>query len=439
MNAGDIDQAMMKALHDMIDSTNVKVIDESTFEDAVLEVYQTLLIKEFEDDPEGNVTLHGTLIQRVRNPPPGFKYFPYRINDKDAKDCIELRRIRAANFINPASENDGSGCKDHGIAATFNVSLPMKGRPIADVNYPFKVLELSLCLEMSSVFQNGKQYRPALLFPIKGQEQNFISFKVNRIKDGNTEDCFDVDAIESMRLFDYFRLKPFFSIPSEKKKKISYYPKLNFGFYAQTPWTRNIITTTIPTLLLIAMLWLNWFLHLHKNDESSTFSDYFANSLTIILALVVMIPALQDRSVGRTYLNFVDYMMIFMFVGTGIASYPPYAFIGNVIASLGLLFILYAVFQYLKLLFTVRKMNDAYSFSTFVKQKDSSAKSGKGVEKIRGEDIDLSKWNSVTSEIDHLSYLAKKDKLKKARKEKKKLKKCITSASTSAGTSTIQV
>lgn len=421
MDAKEIEAAVFKAS---------PVVDEDNLDDVVLYVYQTLLIKEFEDDSEGNVTLHGTLIQRVLNPPTGFTHFTYRVNDKDANGAIELRRTRAANFFSLKGHSEDEGNQLKGIASTFNVSLPMKGRPITKVNYPFKVIELSVTLEMSSTALDGKQYRPSLVFPKDKELRNFISFKVNRLKEGDKESCFDIDAIEHMRVLDYFRLKPYFIIPKEEKKQVKYFPKLTVGIYAEIPWIRNIITTTIPTTLLILMLWLNWYLHIHKDDKSSTYSDYFSNSLTIVLALVVLIPALQDSSVGRTKFNFVEGMIVLMFLGTGIASNPDWAFAGNGIASLGLLCIIFPILRYVWVKHRVSHLNTNYSFSDFVKKDKKD-----GDKKVRGEDVDLDVWRAKPDVIEHLSYMGEYEK-----KIKEELnRKDTNSRSSSAETTVHQV
>jgi hypothetical protein len=374
-----------------------ELLDEEKFTEVIVPVYQTIIAKEIKNDLDGNLVLVCTIVQKVVNPPEGFQCFSYRVNDESGEPFVELRRLRKA------AVKDELGDVDQGTvayAATFNCSLPMRLKVLRGVNYPFKICEASILLEMSSAFVGNCQVRPLLKVPRVNQSlDDLIGIKVKKIDGmkGDQDRHYDAEKFDNCSSHDIFQLRPVFKMEPEVKGNLIYCPKIEFKWYLEVPFWRMVINSMLPTLLLVAMQWVNYYFFMLGGpraverglDLSNMMIDaptYFGNALTLILTVIVLVPSAQEKATGRSYVNFVDIMMVFLVIGSGISAWadPIPGFIGTIVSTLSLIFPLIATWQYRKVSRQIKSLGKDQNISDFVIKS-----------KRRGEEISLSDWKDV--------------------------------------------
>ena len=181
-------------------------------------------------------------------------------------------------------------------------------------------------------------------------------------------------------------------VEPEVKGKLFYCPKLEIKWYLEVPFWRMVINSTLPTALLVAMQWVNYYFFMRPggirlddkmNNMAMDPASYFGNALTLILTVIVLVPSAQEKASGRSYVNFVDLMMIFLVIGSGISAWaqPIPGFVGLLVSTTSLIFPLIAAWQYIKVSKVIRSQSSHQKISHFI---------NKG--KKRGEEMVISNW-----------------------------------------------
>eukprot|EP00475_Leptophrys_vorax_P018671 TRINITY_DN2555_c0_g1_i1.p1 TRINITY_DN2555_c0_g1~~TRINITY_DN2555_c0_g1_i1.p1 ORF type:complete len:402 (+),score=120.38 TRINITY_DN2555_c0_g1_i1:71-1276(+) len=336
------------------------VVDDDKSQDVIVPVAMTILAKWIEDEGDGKLFLVGTLIQRVLSDK--VENFEIRINEAAVPDgAIEVRRSRPVSVIGtPPVDLPNSAELQGGSARTCNIRLPLMVTEVDCVSYPFKLVEAVLKFEYSTTAIDGIQYRPTILEPTDlTQLREFYALKHHKKKgkhpkDANPEDTYHEEAFDRSPSFDAVSPVPQMKFSKEKKGKIIYFPKCDFQWFLAASYTKPLLSTVLPVVVLLVLQWLNWHLILNQNDDTST---YLTNAITIILALVVVVPNMSDKTVRfRNNMSSVDFMILFFFMGTGLSAYPSLyiALTGLLITSMSLLFPLYAAVKYVSVMKDLR-------------------------------------------------------------------------------------
>jgi hypothetical protein len=328
----------------------------------------TLLCKRIEDDEEheGGVFLVGTLIQRVVSEDLTER-FEMRVNDCKASDStIVERSSRPLENEKKGSKSQdaqqaGAGDSMKGHAFTCDVRLPMVLKEDRSVSFPFGLYKASVAIELSSRIvkeenNEPKVYRPTIMIP---KEDKYVSGFV----------CLkspDEEAFDKSRPYDTVYPAPIIRVPPGKIEGIN--PRLELEWTLSTAFFTPLVTTILPAIVLVCLQWINrLYIGGTDSDDGSTFSSYFTNAITIVLALVVVIP--QVRSAVRGTRNtpyLIDAMVFFLFLGTMLSAWPHYksSMGGLIITSISLLFPLYGAFIYVLRIRQIR--NSGYSIENLI-------------------------------------------------------------------------
>jgi hypothetical protein len=153
------------------------------------------------------------------------------------------------------------------------------------------------------------------------------------------------------------------------------------------PFIAPLVSTIVPAAVLLVLQWINWAVIADKNSD---FGAYFTNAITIVLALVVVIPQMRDSSNSlRNRVSAIDAMIFFFFLGTVLSAFPDLntALIGLLITSGSLIFPAFGIGTY------AAKVN--WIRSSLFKIEDLLAGSSKGenldFEKVKVREHDYKK------------------------------------------------
>jgi hypothetical protein len=330
--------------------------DEVEEIDVVVPVALTILCKHIEGDEEKGLFLVGTMIYRVINPPPELERFQLRINEKMVTpEIVDERRARPIEFLNETGE-EAKALKApedfDGFGVTSNVRIPLVIDDVEGVGYPFKLVKAKCKIEFSSPAFNGIQYRPSIMEATAEENwREIVVLKPHKkpgAKEGaRVEETYDQDAFDQSKSFDTITPIPNIKIDSEIKGKTMYFPKLELEWELEAPFTKKLVSTIVPIILLIWIQWLNWFLTLQ--GETPEYLPYFQNVVTVILTLVNVIPNIKDTSTSlREKISSVEFMIFTFFLGTGLAAYPgiKVSLLGLVLTTASLAFPLMGVSKY---------------------------------------------------------------------------------------------
>jgi hypothetical protein len=356
--------------------------EEDKYDDVVVPVGMTLLAKWIEDEDD-KLFLVGTLIQRFVTDL--VEKFAIRINEATPPEgAIEERRARPIKHKGTLPD----GIKPIGSSITSNVRLPLMLSQEESISYPFKIVRATLKFEYSTttIKETHTQVRPSLLEPI--DQEHFREFfvlkhhtKPDADKNLPPEQTYEEDEFDRSTILDTVHPIPQFKFSKEKKGKTVYFPKCDFQWVMTSSYVKPLISTVLPALVLLVLQWINWYQTLYTEASTDT---YLTNAITIILALVVVVPNMSDKGSSlRNNVTSIDYMISFFFLGTALSAYPDstVALIGIIITSLSLLFPTTAAGKY---------------FSTVARVKSHSIKLKHCLpvpgDKARGEDLN---WDTV--------------------------------------------
>eukprot|EP00475_Leptophrys_vorax_P012328 TRINITY_DN18766_c0_g1_i1.p1 TRINITY_DN18766_c0_g1~~TRINITY_DN18766_c0_g1_i1.p1 ORF type:complete len:482 (-),score=133.68 TRINITY_DN18766_c0_g1_i1:60-1505(-) len=335
-------------------------------EDVNVLIGSALLVKCFEDSSDG-VTLVGTLILNViaareRDTKP----VPIRVNNKPADESmVQVRNIKDTVFEPPKPSNENQdqkasedfmkkqddlyeqqmrgirefvGCSGDmdpvGKCYTCDVRIPMIMKQVPFLSFPFKVFTAGLKLEFSTnsietyfvgqnrvddvkseealqasgVMKGIAHLRPSIADTRLGPRA-FVVIQ----KESNLDQSKDYDIADPT---------PSIAIPkAEYGVKQAYYPKIELEWVIMGEIKKSLIVTYAPIVVLLVLQWINYFETL--SDDSS---NYFQNAITVVLALIVLIPAIREgRALTMNSVTFVDVMVLVFFIGTAFSAVPSSA------------------------------------------------------------------------------------------------------------------
>eukprot|EP00475_Leptophrys_vorax_P029057 TRINITY_DN4241_c0_g1_i1.p1 TRINITY_DN4241_c0_g1~~TRINITY_DN4241_c0_g1_i1.p1 ORF type:complete len:408 (+),score=110.58 TRINITY_DN4241_c0_g1_i1:41-1264(+) len=327
-------------------------------DDVIVPVAMTIVVKWIEDEGDGKLFLVGTLIQRVLSDM--VDGFEVRVNEAAVPDgAIDFRRSRPVSFVgSPPPDLELSLVK--GQARTYNIRLPLMVTELDCVSYPFKLIQAVLKFKFSTTAVDGVQYRPTILNPLdQTQLRQFYALKHHKkkkSKQSNPDDWgYNEEAFDRSASFDVISPVPQIRIPEQQKGKTIYFPKCDFQWFLVGSYSKALLSTVLPVVVLSVLQWFNWYLTLSQNEDTTS---YLTNAITIILALVMVIPNMSDKSVQfKNDMTSVDFMILFFFIGTALSAYPSLnvALSGLIITTLSLTFPLYAAIKYVIVLRNLRQ------------------------------------------------------------------------------------
>jgi hypothetical protein len=361
---------------------------EEKYADIVVPIGMTILAKWIEDE-DGKLFLVGTLIQRFVTDI--VEKFAIRINEATPPDgAIEERRGRPIKFKGKTPD----GVKAVGSSVTSNIRVPLLINQEESISYPFKMVRAILKFEYSTTTDDATQaqIRPSLLEPVDVEHwREFYALK-HHTKPGAdknlpAEKTYEEEEFDRSSMYDTVCPVPMFKFSKEKKGETVYYPKCDFQWLMTTSYVKPLISTVLPALVLLALQWINWYLILDSSDDSST---YLTNSITIILALVVVVPNMSDKGSSlRNTTSSIDLMVLFFFLGTALSAYPELyvALAGLIITSASLMFPASAAGKY-------------FTTLGFIKNASIHVKHCLPIpgDKARGEDLNWDNWKFRTEE-----------------------------------------
>jgi hypothetical protein len=106
------------------------------------------------------------------------------------------------------------------------------------------------------------------------------------------------------------------------------------------------MTTIVPAAVLLVLQWANWW---YIAETNSDYTTYFTNAITLVLALVVVIPQMRDDSYAtRNKISSIDGMIFFFFLGTVLSAFPnsTASLIGLLITTGSLIFPAFGIARY---------------------------------------------------------------------------------------------
>jgi hypothetical protein len=269
--------------------------------DVNVDVSLTLLCKRIEDDPnrQGGLILVGTLIQRIVSNQ--VEEFEFRVNEcRKSDNMIQVRTKKA--LIDPQSGRVGN-------SITADVLLPLVLKQDETVPFPFGLFKGTVTLELSTfVDANGVKYKPTILTPHAEADIREIVCLRNR----------DEDTFDESKLYDTVYPAPRVNILPAKIRGL--YPAIEFSWSLSTPCLTPLVTTLFPSAVLTFLQWVNWiFIAKRAKDMNS----YLTNAITIVLALVVVIPQVRSGlSANRNNSSVIDFAVFLVFFGTAMSAYP---------------------------------------------------------------------------------------------------------------------
>eukprot|EP00240_Pyramimonas_obovata_P001095 CAMPEP_0118937994 /NCGR_PEP_ID=MMETSP1169-20130426/24471_1 /TAXON_ID=36882 /ORGANISM="Pyramimonas obovata, Strain CCMP722" /LENGTH=498 /DNA_ID=CAMNT_0006881803 /DNA_START=280 /DNA_END=1776 /DNA_ORIENTATION=+ len=282
-------------------------------------VYHTILAKHIRQDPDGELKLICTIIQRCVHPPElkddFLLQFKYRVNDElffVDPDSGRIRNVRVKDDENLVA-----------TVGTFRVALPLTKHLLWQM-YPFRIRVCKTKIELSTTEMNGVNYRPDLHYEV-GRPQSFLSVKSDE----------DLDA---MAEYDLMCSTPYVEGEKQQKEGVFYTPVLHFGFYLMDPFILTIINTFLPLFLVLVLLAATvayrqdqecddeFLANLSMDCDGNPMqgNDYVAQLTGISLTAVFVLPMLRNTDAARTKISPADIFILLMFGGLVVAAAGTY-------------------------------------------------------------------------------------------------------------------
>mmetsp|Transcript_3455 Transcript_3455/g.4666 ORF Transcript_3455/g.4666 Transcript_3455/m.4666 type:complete len:430 (-) Transcript_3455:120-1409(-) len=302
----------------VVSAKEAKEGKEENSEDRI-PVSNFFLVKHIVEDGDDNLTLVGTMVQKVfetdrleRSESAKAFYFEYRFNDLMAdEDSGYAKRRRSEKCVR-------SKC----TKATFQMSAPLDVDTIFDV-FPFKAYKASVLVELSSstIEEETHRVRPNLLVA-KHDTRNNLSIQlpyINKMQEARTNDSQLLEDLKDKmdKMQDYDFITPFPNVEYIYDKKKKYCPKCRITFYLVQQGNSKMIEIIAPMLLISILNTLNVI-----NDEKVENVDYIANSAAFTLTAAFILPSIFSKA-NRNKVFTVNTVYVFLvFVGLALSSFP---------------------------------------------------------------------------------------------------------------------
>jgi len=233
-------------------------------------------------------------------------FFDYRMNDLTADEdsgWVKTRRVEM---------NSGKAKK------TFQVKAPLKIEVIFD-HFPFKIVNASVTIELSSSSIRDQRRRPNLLLNKKDKASNVAIQPAPPVltlkkKKKSTEDVI-TEKMDDSKSYDF--LTPFPEVYYYYDKKKKYCPKFKVSFYMVESGTSKFVQIVFP-MLLIAIL--NTVQVLDTGFVENT--NYLSNAATFALTAVFILPSIIGENINQAHCTCNNAHVVSIFLGLALSSIP---------------------------------------------------------------------------------------------------------------------
>jgi len=272
-------------------------------DDINLDVTNFLLMKNVYDNDDG-LFLVGTLIQRVfdeGNELNAFdekeklkdegdkceKYFPYRINEKNA---YYVKRRTTTGL-------------DSSLKTTFELNAKLD-KTVKFDSFPFKIITATATIELQSIKKSKNTLlRPNLLVNETGKYMNMIQH-IGNLK-------YATDKMDQSLNYDF--ITPLPTVRYKYNHEKGYCSKLEVTFYMLESSSHSKFVQIIFPMLLIAILNT---INVSKADESG----FVSNASAFALAAVFILPSIIGEAKTRSIFNSNNFYIMFIFIGLAFSS-----------------------------------------------------------------------------------------------------------------------
>jgi hypothetical protein len=277
-------------------------------------VYQALMIKELIEDPDGQIFIIGTLIQRIVDDPrirgtnvlPMEPFFQYRINEWIPEGSWIPRKMSV-------DIHEISGMQVAISTLTMSCRLPVIRRHVLDAK-PFRIFSAEVLIELTSrMSPDGLvEYRPNYLALIDDLRS------VLNVRDPRPE------IMDQMIHYDFVTTGPTLEYTSERKevrlpngdKQVMWYtPKMRVTFYLTGSTLETFFSTFMPILLASSMSVAN---HLGVDEEG----EYLSNSIAIGLSVIFVLPQIANKESFSSQVTLNDGYILTLFSAMILSSIP---------------------------------------------------------------------------------------------------------------------
>mmetsp|Transcript_12797 Transcript_12797/g.21722 ORF Transcript_12797/g.21722 Transcript_12797/m.21722 type:complete len:521 (+) Transcript_12797:134-1696(+) len=301
--SGEVEPSLRLSVKENVKQVNIKV-------------YQTLLVKHIRQNPDGQLTLIGTIIQRCVKPldleSSQVLQFKYRVNDELFVTESDSGRVRNVRVKDEDSLTASVG--------TYRVGIPLSKHALWHM-YPFRIRYCKAKIELSTSEIDGVTYRPDLHYN-DGEPTSFVTIKKE-------------EDLDMMAEYDMMTHNPFVYGEAQNKGKETFYtPIVYVGFYLMDPVILTLINTFLPIILVLVLLAATVF---HEEDKDTCLqtsidpalcvdgepmdgADYVTQLTGISLTAVFLLPMLRSTDAARTSIQVVDLFIMLVFGGIVVSA-----------------------------------------------------------------------------------------------------------------------
>jgi len=278
-------------------------VESKDDDDINLDVTNFLLMKNVYDNDDG-LFLVGTLIQRVfdeGNELNAFdenkelkdegdkceKYFPYRINEKNA---YYVKRRTTTGL-------------DSSLKTTFELNAKLD-KTVKFDSFPFKIITATATIELQSIKKSKNTLlRPNLLVNKMGKCMNMIQH-IGNLK-------YATDKMDQSLNYDF--ITPLPTVRYKYNHEKEYCSKLEVTFYMLESSSHSKFVQIIFPMLLITILNT---INVSRVDES----DFVSNASTFALTAVFILPSIIGEAKTQNIINSNNIYIMFIFIGLAFSS-----------------------------------------------------------------------------------------------------------------------
>jgi len=304
------------------------------------------LVKRIVDCDDG-LALVGTLIQTIVNPVDD-EFFQYRFNDLTAVvggDMIQERtpsndkiQKRTPEIHESKTSNDKSQGKAE-KTMIYQMKAPLV-LDIVDDLFPFRIVQASLTMELSKrkLTESDLMLRPNIqVAESKENKTDNVSLQRPEVKEGEEGNEDKIIAalknkLEASKKFDLITPFPRVEYICEEKGNEKYCAKLRMTFFMAEEGISQVIEVIAPMLLIATLNTL----HVLNNDVAA--NDYIANSATLALTAVFLLPSIKDVSNKTRWVTANNLYIVLVFIGLAFSSFPEDMIGTKAVAITGMVF-----------------------------------------------------------------------------------------------------